>query len=358
MASEGLLLTYAEALREAMAQEMRRDPRVFLMGEDIGRFGGPFGVTTGLLEEFGSDRVRDTPIAEAGFFGLAIGAAMAGMRPVVEVQYSDFLPSAMDAIVNAAAKIRFMSAGGWGVPLVIRAPTGASNRGPTHGQSLESWFINVPGLKVICPSTPYDAKGLLIEAIRDDDPVVCFEHRMLYGSRSPGGSMKSAWGEIKSLETLVPPESYALPLGEAAIRRRGSDVTVVATLMMVHKSLRVAQDLAAHGVDMEVIDARTLVPLDRETILESVAKTGRLVVAMEGPRTGGVSAEIGALVAEEGYDLLKAPIRRVTSLDCPVPFAKVCEEYILPQEEDIRVAVLESLGVIIPHGSGALDGVK
>jgi pyruvate dehydrogenase E1 component beta subunit len=328
-----------------MAQEMRRDPSVFLLGEDIGRFGGPFGVTTGLLEEFGPDRVRDTPIAEAGFFGLAVGAAMGGMRPIVEVQYSDFLPSAMDAIVNAAAKMRFMSAGAWGVPMVVRAPTGASNRGPTHGQSLEPWFVNVPGLKVICPATPYDAKGLLIQAIRDDDPVVCFEHRLLYGSRSPGGSMKSAWGEMLSLETPVPEEPFTVPFGEAVIRRAGSDVTVVATLLMVHKALRVAEDLAREAIEVEVIDPRTLVPLDRDTILGSVAKTGRLVVAAEGPKTCGLTAEIAALVAEEGFHLLKAPIQRVASLDCPVPLAANAEQFVLAGEPDIRQAIDAVLGL-------------
>jgi pyruvate dehydrogenase E1 component beta subunit len=339
MADQGRFLTYAEALREAMAQEMRRDPRVFLLGEDIGLFGGPFGVTAGLLEEFGPERVRDTPIAEAGFFGLAVGAAMGGMRPVVEVQYSDFLPSAMDAIVNAAAKMRFMSAGVWGVPMVIRAPTGASNRGPTHSQSLEPWFMNVPGLKVICPSTPYDAKGLLTQAIQDEDPVLCFEHRMLYGSRSPGGSMKSAWGEMESLETPVPEEPYTVPFGQAAVRRQGSDVTVVATLMMVHKSLRVAKELAFQGVEVEVIDPRTLVPLDKGTILESVAKTGRLVVAAEGPKTSGLTAEIAAFVAEEGFDLLQAPIQRIASLDSPVPLATIAERFVLPGEADVRMAI-------------------
>ncbi len=348
MSEEKRLLTYAEAIREAMQQEMRLDESVFIMGEDIGFFGGPFGVTAGLQEEFGDERVRDTPISELGFFGLAVGAAMGGMRPIVEVHYSDFLTMAMDAIVNSAAKMRLMSGGEWGVPMVIRAPTGASNRGPTHGQSFEAWFMNVPGLKIVCPSTPYDAKGLLIQAIRDGDPVLYFEHRLLYGSRSPGGSMRSAWGEMKSLETHVPEEPYTVPFGRAAIRRPGSDVTVVATLMMVHRALRVADQMAARGIEVEVIDPRTLIPFDRETILGSVARTNHLVVATEGPRSGGVGAEIAALVAEEGFELLDAPIRRVASLDTPVPLALVAEQYVLPGEADIYQAIEEVLGLSEP----------
>jgi pyruvate dehydrogenase E1 component beta subunit len=342
------LISYAEALREGIALEMRRDPRVLLLGEDVGIFGGPFGVTTGLQTEFGGERVRDTPISEAGFFGLAVGAAMAGMRPIVEVHYSDFLTTAMDPIVNSAAKMRFMSGGTWGVPMVIRAPTGSSNRGPTHGQSLEAWFMNVPGLKVVCPATPFDAKGLLIQAIRDDDPVIFFEHRRLYGSRSPGGTMTSEWGQTRSLETHVPEEAYTISFGQAAIRRQGTDVTVVATLAMVHAALRVADVLAGDGVSIEVIDPRTLVPLDKETILNSVAKTNRLIIVTEGPKTGGVSAELAAMVVEEGFDLLDAPILRVTSLDTPVPLAAVAEEYVLPAEADIRLAIKDVLDLADP----------
>jgi len=344
-------LTYAEAIREALAQEMRRDPSVFVLGEDIGLFGGPFGVTQGLVDEFGPERVRDTPVAEAGFFGLAVGAALAGMRPIVEVQYADFLPSAMDMIVNSAAKLRMMSGGVWGVPMVIRAPGGASSRGPTHGQSLESWFMNVPGLKVICPATPFDAKGLMIQAIRDDDPVICFEHRLLYGGHSPGGSMRSAWGEMRSLETPVPQSAYTLPFGQAAVIRPGSQVTVAATLMMVHKSLRAADLLAAQGIDVEVIDLRTLVPLDRRTLIDSIARTRHLVVAVEGARTAGVAAEIAALAAEEAFEYLEAPVARVTSLDCPVPLASPCEEFVLPQEADVRLAILRTLGLADPDES-------
>jgi len=341
---EPRLLTYAEAIREALIQEMRRDPTVFLLGEDIGAFGGPFAVTQGLLEEFGPERVRDTPVAEAGFFGLAVGAALAGMRPVVEVQYADFLPSAMDMIVNSAAKMRMMSGGAWSVPMVIRAPGGASGRGPTHGQSLEAWFMNVPGLKVICPATPFDAKGLMIQAIRDPDPVLCFEHRMLYGGRSPGGAMRSAWGEMRSLETPVPRDAYALPFGQAAVVRPGSHVTVAATLLMVHKSLRAADSLAAQGIDVEVIDLRTLVPFDRKTLIESISRTRHLVVAVEGPRTGGVAAEIAAVAAQEAFAFLDAPVLRVASLDCPVPLARAGEDVVVPQEEDVRQAILQSLG--------------
>lgn len=337
------LISYAEALREAMVLEMRRDSRVILLGEDVGIFGGPFGVTTGLQAEFGGERVRDTPISEAGFFGLAVGAAMGGMRPIVEVHYSDFLTAAMDPIVNSAAKMRFMSGGAWGVPMVVRAPTGSSNRGPTHGQSLEAWFMNVPGLKVVCPATPFDAKGLMTQAIRDDDPVIFFEHRRLYGSRSPGGNMASEWGQTRSLETHVPEQAYTLPFGQASIRREGSDVTVIATLAMVHVALRVAEAIASDGVSVEVIDPRTLVPLDTETILNSVAKTNRLIIVTEGPKTGGVSAELAAVVAEEGFDLLDAPIVRVTSLDTPVPLAEIAEEFVLPAASDIRAAILDVL---------------
>ncbi len=337
-------ITLAEAVREAIHQEMARDERVFVMGEDVGLFGGPFGVTRGLIDEFGPERIRDTPICENGFFAMAVGAALAGMRPIVEVHYSDFIVCAMDAIVNQAAKMRLMSGGQASVPLVMRAPTGSTTRGPTHGQSLEAYFMHTPGLKVVCPSTPYDAKGLLISAIRDDNPVLLFDHRYLYGSRSPGGKYKSDWAGIKSLETHVPEEEYTIPFGEADIKREGGDVTVVATMLMVHKALMAAEELAEEGVELEVIDPRTLVPLDKETILRSVEKTNRLVVASEDARTCGVSAEIAAIVSEEAFDYLDAPIRRVASQDVPIPLAPVAEAFVLPDVDDIVDAVWEVMG--------------
>jgi len=332
-------LTMVEALREALREEMRRDERVILLGEDIGvegGFGGAFTVTLGLEREFGHHRVLDTPISEAVIAGVAAGAAMGGLVPVADVQYGDFLFLAMDQLANQAAKMRYMSGGKLTVPMVFRAPVGATTRGAQHGQSLEALFIHIPGLKVACPSNPYDAKGLLKTAIRDPNPVIFFEHKLLYGSK---GARKEAGG----LEVLgvVPEQEYLIPFGEAKTVRPGRDVTVVANLLMVHKSIQAARTLAESGIEAEVIDVRTLVPLDTGSIFRSVEKTGRLVVVEEGNLTGGWGAEVAARVADACIGYLDAPIRRVAAPDTPVPFAPVMESVYVPSVERIAAAVKE-----------------
>jgi 2-oxoisovalerate dehydrogenase E1 component len=315
--------TFAEALNEALRQEMARDGRVFVMGEDVGLIGGIFGVTRGLRETFGEDRVRDTPISEATFLGMGVGAAVAGLRPVVEVQIFDFVTLMMDQIVNQAAKFRFMLGGVPMVPLVIRGPQGGGIRlAAQHSQSLEAWFVHVPGLVVVAPSTPYDAKGLLAAAIREDNPVMFLEHKMLYPVK----------GE-------VPEGEYAIPLGKADIKRAGTDVTVVATQMMVHRALGAAQDLEQDGISVEVIDPRTLVPLDEEAILASVRKTHRLVIAHEAVKRGGWGGELAALVAERALDELDAPIVRVGARNVPMPYNDNLEKAVIPSREDIAAAV-------------------
>jgi len=326
-------LTIVEALREALREEMRRDERVILLGEDIGikgGFGGAFTVTLGLSEEFGSQRVLDTPISEAAIAGIATGAALGGLRPVADVQYADFLYLAMDQLANHAAKFRYMSGGKLSVPMVMRAPVGATTRGAQHGQSLEAFFMHVPGLKVACPSTPYDAKGLLKTAIRLDDPVIFFEHKLLYGSK---GSRKESGG-IDVLG-VVPEEEYLVPFGQAKILREGTDVTIVANLLMVHKSLLAAKSLAEAGIEAEVIDVRTLVPFDWQTLFDSVGKTGRLVIVEEDNLTGGWGAEVAARVADSCIGYLQGPIKRVAAPDTPVPFAPVMENYYIPSVERI-----------------------
>ncbi|HZT32294.1 MAG TPA: alpha-ketoacid dehydrogenase subunit beta [Bryobacteraceae bacterium] len=335
-------LTMAEALREALREEMRRDERVILLGEDIGvegGFGGAFTVTLGLEREFGHHRVIDTPISEAAIAGLAAGAAMGGLRPVADVQYGDFLFLAMDQLVNQAAKMRYMSGGKLTVPMVFRAPVGATTRGAQHAQSPEGFFLHVPGLKVACPATPYDAKGLLKTAIRDPNPVLFFEHKLLYGSK---GSRKEAGGW--ELVADVPEEEYLIPFGEAKVVRPGSRLTVVATLLMVHKSMQAAAILSESGIDIEVIDLRTLVPLDEEAIFASVRKTGRLVIVEEDNLTGGWGAEVAARVADACIDYLDGPIRRVAAPDTPVPFAPVMENFYVPSVERIVGAVKALLG--------------
>lgn len=337
--AEGRKLSIVEALREALQEEMRRDERVILLGEDIGiqgGFGGAFTVTLGMSDEFGSHRILDTPISEAGFTGIAIGAALGGLRPVVDVQYGDFLFLTMDQLANHAAKLRYMSGGKLRVPMVMRAPVGATTRGAQHAQSLESYFMHVPGLKVACPSNPYDAKGLLKTAIRIDDPVIFFEHKLLYGSK---GSRKESGG----LEVFgaVPREEYLLPFGQANKVRQGRDVTLVANLLMVHKSMLAAKTLAEQGIEAEVIDIRTLVPLDWETVFESVSRTGRLVIVHEDTLTGGWGAEVAARVADTCIGYLQASIRRVTAPDTPVPFAPVMENFFVPSVERIVSAVRE-----------------
>ena len=330
-------MTIAEALRQAIREEMERDPRVLCIGEDIGvkgGFGGAFTVTLGLSDEFGHDRIIDTPISEAGIAGVAIGAAMAGLRPIADVQYGDFLFCMMDQLVNQAAKMTYMSGGTVSVPLVMRAPVGSTRRGSQHAQSVEAFFTHVPGLKVVAPSTAYDAKGLLKSAVRDDNPVLVFEHKLLYGSKGPR-SEKGALSPIGD----VPEDDYLVPIGKGIIRREGSDVTIVGKLLTVYKALLAAEQLAEEGISAEVIDPRTLVPLDKELILESVRKTGRLVVVEEDNLTGGWAAAIVAIVAEEAFFYLDAPIKRVSAPDTPPPFAPVMEEFYVPSEERIVEAV-------------------
>jgi pyruvate/2-oxoglutarate/acetoin dehydrogenase E1 component len=328
-----------QALRMALIEEMERDPSVFLLGEDIAVFGGAYRVTEGLLARFGESRVRDTPISEAAIVGAAVGAAMTGLRPVAEIQFNDFLACAMDQIVNQAAKMRFMMGGQVTVPLVIRAPVGATGRAAQHSQSLEAWFMHAPGLKVAFPSTPYDAKGLLKSAIRDDNPVMFFEHKLLYGGSSPGGKAKTAVDGLGEAFRPAPAGEYVVPFGVADVKRPGRDVTVVATGLMVHKALAAAASLAAEGIEVEVIDPRTLVPLDQAAIVASVRKTGRLVVVSEDELTCGVASEIAALAAEEALWSLDAPVVRVSVPDTPIPFAPNNEAAVIPQEQTIVRAV-------------------
>jgi len=317
-------ITYREALREALREEMRRDSTVFLLGEDIGRYwGGAFKVTEGLAEEFGDERVRDTPISESAIIGTAVGAAITGMRPVAEIMFGDLTALAMDQIANQAAKIRYMFGGQAKCPLVIRTPFGAGvNIASHHSQSLEAWFMHVPGLYVAVPSTPYDAKGLLKTAIRGNNPVFFCEHKLLY-----------------PIEDEVPEEEYIIPFGVADIKREGADVTILATLYMVHKAVNAAKQLEKEGVDAEVVDPRTLTPLDKQAIIRSVKKTGRLVIVSEDCKTAGVSAEIAAMVAEEAVDYLDAPIKRVAEPDTPIPFSPPLEQYVIPDEKAIMKAV-------------------
>jgi len=340
-----MLKKIVDALRQAIIEEMERDPNVALLGEDIAVFNGSYRVTEGLYEKYGERRVRDTPISEAAIVGAAIGAAMTGLRPVAEIQFNDFMTCAMDQICNQAAKIRLMMGGQVTVPLVIRAPYGATGRAAQHSQSLEAWFMHTPGLKIIMPATPYDAKGLLKSAIRDDNPVLCFEHKLLYGATSPGGKAKTVVDELDaSVFTPAPEEEYLIPLGEARIVRKGSDVTVIATGYMVHKACDAADALSGEGLSVEVIDPRTLAPFDIDTLLESVRKTGRLVVASEDVLTCGVSSEIAALVCEKAFSYLKAPIARVAAYPSPVPFAPACEADAIPDRSMIEDAVRRVMG--------------
>jgi len=320
-------LTYWQGLQEALRQEMTRDPSVFLMGEDIGTYGGAFGVTRGLLAEFGPARVRCTPISEATIVGAATGAALTGMRPVVEIMFMDFVTLAMDQLANHAAKFRYMYGPQARVPLVLRTPAGGGRcYGATHSQSLEAWFLHVPGLKVVAPATPADAKGLLTAAIRDDNPVLCVEHKLLYATTGP-----------------VPDGDEALPIGRAVTRRTGRDVTFVAYSYYVGIALQAAERLAGDGIDVEVVDLRTLAPIDTDSVLQSVRKTGRLVCIEEGTRTGGVGAEIAARVAELAYEYLDAPIRRIAAPDVPIPFSPALEQETLPTADGIVRTVQELL---------------
>ena len=320
-------LTYAEAIREGLAQAMEADPRVFTLGEDIGVYGGAFGVTGDLVHRFGAERVIDTPISELGIAGAAVGAAITGMRPVLEFQFSDFVTLAMEQIVNQAAKIRFMFGGKASVPMVVRMPAGSgTGAAAQHSQSLEAWFAHVPGLKVVQPSTPHDAKGLLLAAIDDPNPVLIFEHKLLYKTKGH-----------------VPAEPYRVPIGTAVTRRAGSTATVVATSIMVHRALEAAEALAPEGIDAEVIDLRSLRPIDTAAIEASARRTGRLLVVHEGVRTLGIGAEIAAHVAgSEAFDFLDAPIMRLGGRDAPLPYNPVLEKAAVPQVPDI-VAALRSL---------------
>jgi acetoin:2,6-dichlorophenolindophenol oxidoreductase subunit beta len=321
-------MTIAEALRQAIREEMQRDQRVFCLGEDIGiegGFGGAFTVTLGLSQEFGHQRILDTPISEAAIAGMAVGAAVAGMRPIADVQYGDFLFNMMDQLANEAAKLRYMSGGTLSVPMVMRAPIGATTRGAQHAQSLEAFFTHIPGLKVACPATAYDAKGLLKSAVRDENPVIFFEHKLLYGSKGP----RSEKGAVSPVGE-VPEEEYLVPFGQGVIRRSGGDLTIVANLLMLYRSLAAAETLAEQGIQAEVIDPRTLVPLDKDLILSSVRKTGRLLIVEEDNLTGGWGAEIAALVADEAFIWLDAPIKRVAAPDVPPPFAPVLEREYVP----------------------------
>ncbi len=333
-------LTMVEALREALREEMRRDEKVILIGEDIGvkgGFGGAFTVTLGLAEEFGHRRVIDTPISEAAIAGVAAGAAAGGLRPVADVQYGDFLFIAMDQLANQAAKLRYMSGGKISVPMVMRAPVGATTRGSQHGQSLEAFFTHVPGLKVACPSNPYDGKGLLKTAIRDDNPVIFFEHKLLYGSK---GARKEAGG----IEVLghVPEEEYLIPFGQAKIARPGRDITIVANLLMVHRSLQAAKTLSERGIEAEVIDVRTLVPFDWDAVADSARRTRKMMIVEEDNLTGGWGAEVAARIGDVCFGHLDAPIRRVAAPDTPVPFAPIMERFYIPSTETM-VATAEEL---------------
>jgi acetoin:2,6-dichlorophenolindophenol oxidoreductase subunit beta len=317
-------LSFAQALNEALAQAMESDPRVFIIGEDIGVYGGAFGVTGDLVHRFGEDRVIDTPISELGGAGAAVGAALAGSRPILEFQFSDFSGLAMEQIVNQAAKIRYMLGGKTSVPVVFRLPTGSgTGAAAQHSQSLEAWFAHVPGLKVVEPSTPHDAKGLLLAAIEDPDPVLIFEHKLLY-----------------KVKGHVPEEQYVVPIGKAAVVRQGCDVTIVAAAIMVQKALDAAEILASEGIDVEVIDLRTIRPIDTATIIASVKKTTRLACVYEGVKTLGIGAEISALIAEsEAFDYLDAPIIRLGGAESPIPYSPILEKAAVPQVENIVEAL-------------------
>jgi pyruvate/2-oxoglutarate/acetoin dehydrogenase E1 component len=320
-------ITVRQALNDAMREEMRRDETVIVLGCDVAIRGNPFGVTRGLLQEFGEKRVIDTPISEAAFTGTGIGAAAMGLRPIVEILYSDWITLPMDQIVNIAAKIRYMFGGKINMPLVIRAPFGCSGGvAAQHSQSLEAWFYHIPGLKVVTPLTPYDVKGMLKTAVRDDNPVIFFEHKKSY-------TMK---GE-------VPEEDYTVPFGKAALRREGSDVTIVTYSHMTLKSLNVAEELEKEGIKCEVVELRSLLPLDYDTMMKSIGKTNRVVVAQEAHLRGGVASDIVAEICERGFDLLDAPPVRVGALNIPVPFNKKLESMVIPDENRIKQAVYKVL---------------
>lgn len=321
-------ITYAEALREAMCEEMRKDPRIILMGEDIGIYGGAFGVSKGMIEEFGPERVMDTPISEEGITGCAVGAAMTGLLPILEIMFSDFLTLAMEPLVNQAAKNRFQFGGQGSVPMVLRAPAGSgTGAAEQHSQSPEAWIANVPGIKIVIPSTPADAKGLLKSSIYDPNPVVFLEQKLLYRTKGP-----------------VPDGDYFVPLGKADVKRTGKDITIITYGRMVPRCLKVAETFASgKGVDIEVVDIRTVVPLDKQTLIDSVKKTGKCLIVYEAPQTGGFGAELAAVIADsEAFFYLDAPIRRLGGFDVPIPYNPQLEAQVIPTEERITSA-LESL---------------
>lgn len=312
-------LTFAQAIREALAEEMRRDATVCILGEDVAEAGTPFKVLAGLVEEFGANRVIDTPISEAGFAGVGVGAAMTGMRPVVDIMFGDFLTLTMDQMVNQAAKVHYMSGGKWKVPMVLRTTMGATRRSAAqHSQSLHAWFSHVPGLKVILPSTPYDAKGLLKTAIRDDNPVIFFEDKMMYKLKGP-----------------VPEEEYVIPLGVADVKRIGEDITIVATSSMVQVALGAATMLEKIGISAEIVDPRTTWPLDEKTLIESVKKTSRAIVVDEGYGRYGVTAELASVIAEGAFYSLDAPVKRMGAMHVPIPFSPTLEDVTVPTEQTV-----------------------
>jgi pyruvate dehydrogenase E1 component beta subunit len=320
-------LTYVEALNEALREELSRDDRVFVSGEDVGPYGGNLGVTKGLFEEFGVKRIKDTPISESAIIGLAIGAAATGLRPCVEIMFVDFMGCCMEQILNQMSKLRYMFGGKIELPLVVRTMGGAGLCAAAHhSQSLEALFTHIPGLKVVMPATPYDAKGLLKTSIRDDNPVVFIEHMLLTNTR----------GE-------VPDDGYTIALGEAEIKRPGKDVTIVAWSYMVHVALKAADQLAGEGIDAEVVDLRTLTPLDEETILNSVRKTSKVLILQEACKTTGFGAEVAAVVGDQAFDHLDAPIKRVTAPDTPVPFSPVLEGFFMPNEKDVIKVIHEMM---------------
>jgi 2-oxoisovalerate dehydrogenase E1 component beta subunit len=316
-------ITLLEAIRQGLWEEMERDRNVFLLGEDIGVYGGAFKVTEGFIERFGEERVIDTPISETAIVGAACGAAMMGMRPVAEMQFIDFISCCFDILTNYAAKSRYRQ--GIGIPIVVRGTCGGGvHAGPFHSQNVESFFLNTPGLKMVEPSTPYDAKGLIKAAIRDDDPVLFFEHKLLY--RNP------------KIRQEVPSEDYVVPIGKAAVRREGRDLSIVTYGAMVYTALEAADVLQREGIDIEVVDLRSLLPFDREAIVETVKKTNKVILLHEATRTGGMAGELTAVINEDAFDYLDAPITRVTSIDTPVPYAPPLEEYFLPQADDVLKA--------------------
>jgi pyruvate/2-oxoglutarate/acetoin dehydrogenase E1 component len=320
-------ITYGEAVLEALREEMHRDERVFVMGEDVGRFGMIYIANPNLWKEFGDERVRDTSISENAIIGFALGAAITGMRPIAEIMFCDLMALAMDQIVNQVAKIRYMFGGNIKVPLVIRTTLGGLRRtAAQHSQHFESWFTHVPGLKIVIPSSPYSAKGLLKTAIREDNPVIIFDHQQLLRIKGP-----------------VPEEEYLIPFGQAEILREGKDLTVVATSLMVTRALNAAEELEKQGIQIELIDPQTLYPLDKKTILGSVQKTGKLLIVHQACKTGGFGAEVAAIVAEEGFDYLVSPIRRLGSHDVPVPFSPNLEAFVIPNEQSIIKEVLDMM---------------